>query len=607
MRVCQLKLTHFRNYRELDLQPGAGLNIFHGANAQGKSNILEALWLLATTRSLRASRESELILRDTEMAHVTAEIDRDREGDVELQVSVFHGENKKTVRVNGMKRDRIIDLLGQFNAVFFGALDLNIVTGEPSDRRHYLNLAISQISPRYVVNLGHYKRVLQQRNRLLRDLRDRPRPPSDLGLDIWTEQLVQYGAPLLDTRRFYVERLMPLAAQIHRELTDGSETLEIRYLPSFALPAPALPPKVKKPDGKDQKADGQAENQTGAGNGEQGIESQLVRERSAEDRYLAVAAREAKAEQSAMAAASSAFGNREIGNREDSKGTSDESSRGRNEERGEERSKVKIAGGTSTPEEAESALSATERVANAFRAALLAVGLEEARRGVTLVGPQRDDLCFYINGVDARIYGSQGQQRTVALSLKLAEFRLIEEYVGEPPTLLLDDVMSDLDDSRRQHLLQWIRGCGQTFITCTNLRAFPADILAEAVTYQVAAGTITPDARPAIKPSDIEPNSSLETRSVTTIASETQIATETQSGEQRTEFTEVTEAISTPESVGAASQPLPENAEDESSRGSTGRETRTAAKPGRKSRSKTGDQTSEPKTQSSDLETVAIT
>ena len=108
---------------------------------------------------------------------------------MELQVSVFQGENKKAVRVNGMKRDRVMDLLGQFNAVFFGALDLNIVTGEPTDRRHYLNVEISQISPRYVVNMGHYKRVLQQRNRLLRDLRDRPRPPADLGLDAWTEQL----------------------------------------------------------------------------------------------------------------------------------------------------------------------------------------------------------------------------------------------------------------------------------------------------------------------------------------------------------------------------------------------------------------------------------
>ena len=149
----------------------------------------------------------------------------------------------------------------------------------------------------------------------------------------------------------------------------------------------------------------------------------------------------------------------------------------------------------------ESPLSATQRVANAFYGALEAVGREEARRGTTLVGPQRDDLCFTINGADARVYGSQGQQRTVALSLKLAEFRLIEEYVGEAPVILLDDVMSDLDDARRKHLLKWVRGRGQTFITCTNLRAFPRDILAEAITYQVVAGTITPDVKDSKKDS----------------------------------------------------------------------------------------------------------
>lgn len=470
MRVCQLKLTHFRNYRELDLRPVGGLNILYGANAQGKSNVLEALWLLATTRSLRASRESELILRDEEIAHVTAEVDREREGDVELQVSVFQGD-KKAVRVNSMKRDRVIDLLGQFNAVFFGALDLHIVTGEPTDRRHYLNVEISQISPRYVVNLGHYKRVLQQRNRLLRDLRDRPRPPAELGLEAWTEQLVRYGAPLLETRRFYIERLTPLAAQIHRELTDGKETLEIRYLPSFKLPdatpetsvsnAPfkALP-SVEKP------AEQAAENGAGTPPG--------VRETNAEDRYIAEAQQDAQTEADNAASVTAI-------------------------------PPGESAGAAHSGNAPESALSATERVAKAFHAQLGVVGLEEARRGTTLIGPQRDDLCFFINGADARIYGSQGQQRTVALSLKLAEFRLIEEYVGEPPVLLLDDVMSDLDDARRKHLLKWIRGRGQTFITCTSLRAFPKEILQDAATFQVAAGTIISDVKLPGKTREREP------------------------------------------------------------------------------------------------------
>ncbi|HZO90619.1 MAG TPA: DNA replication/repair protein RecF [Chthonomonadaceae bacterium] len=426
MRIRQLKLTNFRNYRELELVPGEGLNLLHGANAQGKSNILEALSLLATTRSLRANRESEMIRHGAEVAHVAAEIDRERKGDVDLQVSIFQSD-KKTVRINSLKRARVIELLGQFNAVYFGSISLAIVTGEPSERRRYLNVEISQISPRYVYDLEHYKRVLEQRNRLLRDLRERPRPPQESGLDAWNEQLVIHGAPLMEKRRFYIERLAPLADQIHRELTDGREGLEVHYLPNIPLPMEA-PLRPRRPFG-----------------------ASVVRETPPEEGY-APAGAEGGAESPADSAAVAVL-----------------------------------------PEAPESPLSATEAMALAFRRQLSLVAEDELRRGVTLVGPQRDDLSFRINGMDARIYGSQGQQRTVALSLKLAEFRLIEEYVGEPPVMLLDDVMSDLDDTRRAHLLAWIRRRCQTFLTCTNLRSFPSEILAEATTFKVVAGTVTPD------------------------------------------------------------------------------------------------------------------
>lgn len=412
MQVCRLQLNSFRNYRELDLVPGERLNILYGENAQGKSNILEALSMLATTRSLRATRESELVLRDTESAHVTAEITREREGDAELQVSVFQGD-KKTVRINGSKRPRVLELLGQFNAVFFGSIDLNIVTGEPSDRRHYLNVEISQISPRYVYDLGHYKRVLEQRNRLLRDLRDRPRPVEESGLSVWNEQLVRFGAPLFEKRRFYIDRLAPIADRIHRELTDGKESLLIRYAPSVPLPPPG--------------------------------KSGVVRDRTPEDQYVADV-------------------------------------------------RTDIAQSLSGPAEPpQTPLSETESIAAAIRRQLSVVQADEARRGTTLLGPQRDDLCLYVNGAEARIYGSQGQQRTVALALKLAEFQLIEDYVGEPPVMLLDDVMSDLDDARRSHLLDWVQRRCQTFLTCTNLRAFPDSILCEAKTFHVVAGTVTED------------------------------------------------------------------------------------------------------------------
>lgn len=412
MRIAELRLTSFRSYADLALIPGAGLNILYGENAQGKTNILEAISLLATTRSLRAGRESEMIQRGATAAHIAAEIDREREGEADIQVTVLEGD-KKIVRVNGLKRPRVIDLLGQFNAVFFGSIDLAIVTGEPSDRRHYLNVEISQISPRYVYELAHYKRILSQRNRLLRDLRERPRHAEESGLSAWNEQLVLYGAPLFDRRRFYVDRIAPLADEIHRGLTDGRESLEVRYTPSIPLPDGA-PAASEPPDS--------------------------VREQSREDRYVAAAAAD-----------------------------------------------------TEAPTAARSIGGPAAAIGDAFRSRLKEVALEEARRGTTLVGPQRDDLVFLIDGADARVYGSQGQQRTVALSLKLAEFRLIEEYVGEPPVMLLDDVMSDLDDARRSHLLAWIRRRCQTFLTCTNLRSFPEEMLAEAAIFRILQGAATRD------------------------------------------------------------------------------------------------------------------
>jgi len=375
MRVQQIRLRNFRNYTGLELNPGTGLNVFVGQNAQGKSNLLEAMYVLATTRSLRASRESEMIQRAAETATVAAEIVREKEPDVELELSVFQTD-KKSIRVNGVRRPRVLELLGQLNAVFFGALDLGIVSGDPSIRRRWLSLEISQISPKYCFDLASYKKVLEQRNRLLRDLRERPY--RDSGLEVWNDQLVHYGAPLLEKRRFFLDRLAPLADEIHRDLTDGRESLTLQYLPSVPLPDASTSPGAAV-------------------------------------------------------------------------------------------------------------------IAESFHAEIERLSRDELRRGVTLVGPQRDDVQFLINGADARTYGSQGQQRTVVLSLKLAEYRLMDDYIGEPPILLLDDVMSDLDDARRAHLLDWIRGRSQTFITCTNLRAFPDDVLQEARIFRVESGTVAPE------------------------------------------------------------------------------------------------------------------
>ncbi|MEP6755612.1 MAG: DNA replication/repair protein RecF [Chthonomonadales bacterium] len=373
MNVTELRLMGFRNYEELCFTPSNRINILVGQNAQGKSNLLEALFMLATTKSLRASKESELIYH-TEFAEATnasicADIFRERDGEALLEIHLSTTE-KRAIKVNGVRKPRAIDLLGNLNAVFFGSVELGIVSGEPSLRRRYLDLELSQISPKYVYNLASYKKILEQRNRLLKELRDRPFKNS--GLEAWTDQLVQIGSALMEKRQFFLENIAPMADEKHRYLTGNAESLEVKYLPS-----------------------------------------------------------------------------------------------------------IEVASGSSP-----------EKFADAFYEAMRGVESEEIRRGTTIVGPHRDDLQFFINGKDARAFGSQGQQRTVALALKLAEYGLMESHVGEAPILLLDDVLSDLDDARRKCLLEHVESHGQTFITCTNTRAFPKSALDCASEFQVSAGRL---------------------------------------------------------------------------------------------------------------------
>lgn len=374
MHVTSLKLENFRNYLTLQIEPGEGLNIFVGLNAQGKSNLLESLYLLATSKSSRAGKDQELIRFEQAGTRITADVLRDKNSDIEIEMALSQTE-KKIARINGVKHTRLSEVIGQLNAVLFDSGDLEIIRGEPSVRRRFLDLEISQTSPRYVLALGSYRKTLEQRNRLLRDLRDGRVPLSARdSLPAWNESLAQHGARLIERRRRFLERLAQLASETHRTLSDERDRLEVTYLPSFPL------------------------------NG----------------------------------------------------------------------------------------LTEAEEIGQRFRQELDSVAGEETARGTTLRGPQRDDIAFLVNGSDCRLFGSQGQQRTVALSLKLAERQLIEELVGEPPLLLLDDVLSDLDDARRGLLFDLTARAGsQTFLSCTNLRAFSPAVLERATVYSVTAGEVT--------------------------------------------------------------------------------------------------------------------
>lgn len=390
MRVTRLELFDFRSYSSLRLEPGPGLNLFVGLNAQGKTNLLEALYALATTKSNRAGRDSEMVRFGADACRIVAAVERSVSGDVELEMAIgaagatnIVGE-RKVVKINHGRQQRVTDLIGNFNAVLFSSTDLDIVRGDPEERRRFLNYEIAQVSPRYILALGAHRRALEQRNRLLKDLRWGSSSADPGSLDAWTAQLVEHGSKLIERRRTYLDKLTAHATDVHSALTNGGETLVVEYQPSFPLPLTAI---------------------------------------------------------------------------------------------------------------------TSEEIGEAFLQALAPLRRDEIQRGSTLLGPQRDDLCFRVGAsqetaIDVKTFGSQGQQRTVALSLRLAERRLIEEMVGEPPAVLLDDVLSDLDEQRRSQIFALALSGGQTFLTTTDLAAIPADVVAHAHIWNVRTGEVTPATAP---------------------------------------------------------------------------------------------------------------
>ena len=372
----------------------AGVSIFSGANAQGKSNLLEALYLLSTGRSSRAGLEREMVhwgsLREElPFARVEATVHRQR-GDLRLEVVLQVSRNRgtsgeeelpseggpmlattqKQVKLNGLPR-RLAELVGEMNVVLFDVESIRAVSGSPSDRRRYLDTLQSQVSRPYVHQLAHYTRVLAQRNRLLKRIKEKESTQEEL--PFWDQELASAGAFLNLQRLECLRILSPLAREVHFTLTDGQERLEVRYLPSLDC----------------------------------GIQ-------------------------------------------------------GNNQ----------------------------EALAGEFHRRLVAERRRELAAGMTLVGPHRDDLGFLVNGVDAGVYGSRGQHRTIALALKLAEANFIENRTGELPVLLLDDILAELDASRRQQLLVAVPQYPQSIITTTELDLFDRGFLEMATLYRVHGGRV---------------------------------------------------------------------------------------------------------------------
>jgi DNA replication and repair protein RecF len=397
MRLNRISLTNFRNYARLHLDLSAPISLFQGDNAQGKTNLLEAIHYLTTATSPRARTDRELInwLANEEeipFARVEAQVEAP-DAPREVTIIILKSANKlqKEIRINGVKR-RAIDLLGQVRAVLFMPEDIDLIAGSPDARRHYLDVTISQLDRSYYRSLQVYDRVLVQRNSLLRRLRERQRDAHQL--DFWDQRLTEEGSKLIARRLEIVAALDQLAEEIHPHLTGGAERLRLLYRSSLPL------------EGQD-------------------VHYQLPLEMTA-----------------------SAAG----------------------------------AMGTATPDRA--------WIKALFQQQLNAQQAEEIERGMTLTGPHRDDLRFLVGGVDMCIYGSRGQQRTIAISLKLAEMDLIRAETGDEPILLLDDVLSELDEERRQYLLQAVNGEQQVIITTTDLASFTPSFLQRAKVCRIHGGRI---------------------------------------------------------------------------------------------------------------------
>lgn len=358
MFVESIELSHFRNYVGADISFSPGINIFYGDNAQGKTNLLEAVYVCGTSRSHRKSKDKELIHFDQEEAHIRL---RFKKNDLSHRLD-FHLKQKKPkgIAIDGVPIKKSSQLLGMLPVVFFSPEDLGIIKNGPSERRRFLDMEMSQLDRTYLAYLSDYNRLLTERNNLLKQISLFPQLRDTL--DGWDEQLIRTGSYIINKREAFMASMDGLMEDIHFRLTGGKEHIRVYY----------------------------------------------------------------------------------------DKNISERDFRQKLEERRD----------------------------------------RDIKNGSTSVGPHRDDIAFLIDGIDIRKYGSQGQQRTAALALKLSEIRMVEQVTGEKPVLLLDDVLSELDGHRQKFLLESISGI-QTLISCTGLDDFVQSRICMDKVFYVENGTVT--------------------------------------------------------------------------------------------------------------------
>jgi DNA replication and repair protein RecF len=407
MLLKHLSLTNFRNFIRLETDIPDGATILVGANAQGKTSLLESIFYLTGASPFYATSDRQLINflsleDDRPFARLAAEVEaHGRMQRIEIRLSIERNASNmqnrlhKEILINGLKR-RVRDLAHTFNAVMFLPRDLEIIEGSPGNRRRFLDSSLSQADPLYGEALAEYGKVLTQRNALLKQLQERRTANGEL--EFWDEQLCEHGATLIRGRALALGELSQDAAHIHADLSQGKETLQLDYQPAFD---PASP------------ADGQL-----------GLPIDGIIDRTGISR---------------------------------------------------------------------------EQIQNGMQAALHAQRPEEITRGMTLIGPHRDDLRLLANGIDLRIYGSRGQNRTAMLSVKLAEVSWLRERTGDWPILLLDEVLAELDVQRREDLLVRIGEVRQALLTASDLSMFSDEFRQKASIWGIQAGTLQA-ARPQADP-----------------------------------------------------------------------------------------------------------
>ncbi|AYA74003.1 DNA replication/repair protein RecF [Bacillus sp. Y1] len=368
MYIEHLGLKNYRNYEDLIINFENKVNVILGENAQGKTNVMESIYVLAMAKSHRTSNDKELIRWDEEYATIEGRVKKSH-GPLPMQLII--SKKGKKAKCNHLEQQKLSQYVGNMNVVMFAPEDLTLVKGSPQVRRRFIDMEIGQVSPIYLHEMGQYQKILQQRNHYLKMLQIKKQSDQTM-LDILTEQFIDKAVRIVAKRYEFLRMLQKWAIPIHSGISRGLETLKIEYKPSVDV---------------------------------------------SEEQDLS-------------------------------------------------------------------------KMVEVFTHKFDKIKTREIERGTTLFGPHRDDMLFFVNGRDVQTFGSQGQQRTTALSVKLAEIELIHSEIGEYPILLLDDVLSELDDYRQSHLLNTIQGKVQTFVTTTNVDGIDHQTLKEASTFTVDSGTI---------------------------------------------------------------------------------------------------------------------